>query len=526
MGIRTSIKELIYGKKESSIVYYPAFDSSEELTSHYYRACWYFPAQDNECKAVYLYRKSDVELLDKPEYMGKSNVPTDHIMIKTELLKLRRVAENARVVLLWNNCEDGFVEVLRQKGVIVVNIATNDETAAEYGRYCDLIWRYFKPDKEKKQIIQNSYNLFAKRAVEIKKKNWKTGCVFGTGPSLETAKEFDFTNCVSVVCNSIVQNKDLLAHINPQFVTAGDVVSHLGVSLYAEVFRRDLVEYLKNSEAYYLTTAPFGYLLLEQCPEIAHKVILVEQQTDEQNFDLTQLFCLPKLDSTFNIHMLPIIHTFCDNILILGCDGKSKTRNNEDFWAHAQEAQYFDLVDTGHKCHPTFDINRKKNTYDRYQDSVIHSVVEGQKRHGKRYYTLQQSYIDALEDKRLPDELRKKFNDRGQLILSEIFDESSQNNAEKEILKENIKITRNGNEVLVAGWVLTKNACMIEIYVDNKFSGYAVRGLKRPDIYKKFPEYGQQFGGIYYSISCADPMEITWKIVENGEVLEESTQRI
>ena len=227
-------------------------------------------------------------------------------------------------------------------------------------------------------------------------------------------------------------------------------------------------------------------------------MILVEQQTDEQNFDLTQLFCLPKLDSTFNIHMLPIIHTFCDNILILGCDGKSKTRNNEDFWAHAQEAQYFDLVDTGHKCHPTFDINRKKNTYDRYQDSVIHSVVEGQKRHGKRYYTLQQSYIDALEDKRLPDELRKNFNEQGQLILSEIFEDISEAKTEKEILKENISITRNENEVLVSGWVLAKNTCMIEIYVDNKFSGYAVRNLKRPDIYKKFPEYGQMFGGIYY----------------------------
>lgn len=526
MGIRTKLKELIYGKKESSIVYYPIFDSSEELTSHYYRACWYFPAQDNECKAVYLYRSADVELHDRPEYMGKSNVSTKHIMIKTETSKLKRAAENARVVLLWKKCDEGFVDVLKQKGVVVVNVATDDEEAAEYGRYCDLIWRYFKSDKEKKQIIQNSYNLFAKRAIEIKKNNWKTGCVFGTGPSLETAKEFDFSNCVSVVCNSIVQNKDLLAHIKPQFVTAGDVVSHLGVSLYAEVFRKDLVGYLKSSEAYYLTTAPFGYLLLEQCSEIAHKVILVEQQTDEQNFDLTQLFCLPKLDSTFNIHMLPIIHTFCDNIFILGCDGKSKTRSNEDFWAHAQEAQYFDLVDTGHKCHPTFAINRKKNTYNRYQDSVIHSVVEGQKRHGKRYYTLQQSYIDALEDKRLPDELRKKFNDAGQLILSAIFDDVKQDKAEEEILKDNVKITRDGDTVSISGWVLAKNSCMIEVYINNEFSGYAVKNLKRTDIQKKYPEYGQLFGGIYYYINSADPVEVTWKIVENGEVIKESGQRI
>ncbi len=522
MGIKKKLKELVYGKKESSIVYYPVFDSSEELTSHYYRACWYLPSQNNECTAVYLYTEKNVNLNNRPEYMGSSNVSTEHIMIKTETSKLKKKAENARVVLLWKACDESFVDVLKQRGVTVINVDTNDETAAEYGRYCDLIWRYFKSDKEKKQIIQKSYNLFVKRAIEIKKNNWKSGCVFGTGPSLETAKEFDFSNCVSVVCNSIVQNKELLAHIKPQFVTAGDVVSHLGVSLYAEVFRKDLIEYLKNSEAYYLTTAPFGYLLLEQCPEIADKIILVEQQMDEQNFDLTQIFCLPKLDSTFNIHMLPIIHTFCDNIFILGCDGKSKTRSNEDFWAHAQEAQYFDLVNTGHQCHPTFDINRKKNTYSRYQDSVIHSVVEGESRHGKRYYTLQQSYIDALENKKLPDELRKKYNDARQLILSEIFNDNEQYEPEEEILKDNIKVTVDENGQLVLGWVLTKKPCMIEVYADNQFSGYAVKNIKRPDILKKYPEYNQMFSGIYYYINSDASVNVTWKIVENGEVIKES----
>ena len=55
MGIKAKLKEFVYGKKEADIVYYPAFDSSEELTNHYYRACWYFPAQNNECTAVYFY---------------------------------------------------------------------------------------------------------------------------------------------------------------------------------------------------------------------------------------------------------------------------------------------------------------------------------------------------------------------------------------------------------------------------------------------------------------------------------------
>lgn len=411
-------------KRESKIVYYPEFDSAEELTSHYYRACWYFPAENNHCEGVFLYKKEDILLKKQPEYMGSSNVSKEHIKIKTGIPELKEDVETAKVVLLWRKCDEDFVRSLKEKGIIVVNVATNDEDAIEYGQYCGLIWRYFKTNEEKKEIIKKSYDKFVKIANQIKKKGWKTGCVFGTGPSLETAKEFDFSDCVTVVCNSIVQNRELLSHINPQFITAGDVVSHLGVSLYAEVFRKDLTAYLKESDAFYVTTATFGYLLLEQCAEISHKIILVEQILDEQNYDLTQLFGLPKLDSTFNIHMLPVIHTFCDTIFILGCDGKSATRSNEDFWAHAQKAQYLDLVDTGHQCHPTFDINRKKNTYNRYQNSVLHSIVNGETKHGKRYFTLQQSYIEALKDKKLPNELRKKYNESGQLILSQIDDDS------------------------------------------------------------------------------------------------------
>lgn len=520
MDIKRKLKELLNSQKESKIVYYPEFDTEDDLANHYYRACWYFPAENNHCKEVSLYAKKGISLRNKPEYMGSSNVSTQHIKIKTHVFELKKDAKTAKVVLLWKKCNEDFVNDLRQKGTIVVNVDTNDENAIEYGRYCDLIWRYFKTEEEKKEIIQDSYNRFVSYAEKIKESGWKTGCVFGTGPSLETAREFDFSNCVSVVCNSIVQNRELLSHINPKFVTAGDVVSHLGVSLYAEVFRKDLLAYLKDSEAYYLTTAPFGYILLEQCPEISQKIILVEQITEEQNFDLTQLFGLPRLDSTFNIHMLPIIHTFCDNIFILGCDGKSKTRSNEDFWAHAQQAQYFDLVETGHKCHPTFDNNRKKSTYNRYQDSVIHSVINGEKKHGKRYYTLQQSYIDALEDKRLPDELRKKFNASGQLILSEIFDGVDKVERPEEII-EHIKVERKEGKILLSGWVLSKNPCMVEVYVNGECSGYAVKNVKRPDIEKKYDSYENPFPGVYYYINSVERVNVEWRVVSGREILKQ-----
>lgn len=406
-------------EKKEQVVYYPIFDDSEELTSHYYRACWYLPRQKNSLRNVFLF-SDQCKLLPKPEYMGNSNLSTSHVIITDATGEYERILRETKVILVWKTLSDAERGELELSGAKVVNIATEDDDAKEYGRYCSIIWQYFKTKEEKKEILKQSYEKFCTISDHIKRKKWHVGCVFGTGPSLESSYEFDFSNCLCVVCNSIVQDKEMLKHIAPTFITAGDVVSHLGVSLYAEKFRCDLVEYLQNSEAYFLTTASFGYILLEQCPEIEHKIMLAEQLLDEQNYNLLECFALPRLDSTLNIHMLPIVNTFCDRIYINGCDGKCPDTDNEDFWAHSPKAQYTQLVETGHKCHPSFDRNRKKKTYSRYQDSTAASIEIGEKQHGKVYYTLKQSYIAALEKKKITIGKEGKYNARGQLLLSQL----------------------------------------------------------------------------------------------------------
>lgn len=407
--------------KKEQIIYYPVFDNKMELTSHYYRACWYFPKEANHLEKVYLFAE-DVNLNERPAYMGTSNTDTSHIHITNRLDQYADELKDSKVILIWKAVSPNELEQLRSGGAIVLDVQTLNPEAVEYGKYCGVIWKYFLTKDEKAKIIENSSNIFKKVAEDIKQSGRKTGCVFGTGPSLECAYEFNFDNCVSVVCNSIVQNRDLLNHIRPKFITAGDVVSHLGVSLYAEVFRKDLVSVLQEYDMYYFTTATFGYLLMEQCSEIKERIILAEQLLDEQNYDLCENFALPKLDSTFNIHMLPIIHSLSDNIYILGCDGKSKERSNEDFWAHAEKAQYRSLVATGHECHPTFDINRQKSTYTRYLHSVQLSVDMGINLYHKHYYTLKKSNIDALEDKMISEDMIREYDKDGRIKVEALVD--------------------------------------------------------------------------------------------------------
>lgn len=416
--IMQDIGNVVKEKKEQ-VIYYPVFDNGQELTSHYHRACWYLPKEDNSLESVYLYARG-CSLSEKPDYMGSSNVSVGHIVIKEKVDDYKDALEKSKVILVWKNILDEERLELELMGGTLIDVDTENDEAKEYGRYCSLIWQFFKTKEEKKNIIDESYARFCDVADRIKKKNIHIGCVFGTGPSLEKSYEYDFSDCLCVVCNSIVQNRKLLDHIKPLFVTAGDVVSHLGVSLYAEEFRKDLIDYIVDSKAYFLTTAAFGYILIEQCPVIKNKIILIEQRLDSQNYNLLEQFALPKLDSTLNIHMLPVIHTFCDKIYINGCDGKRPDVDNEDFWAHAETAQYLKLVETGHRCHPTFDRNRQKSTYARYQDSTLMSIQCGEKEHGKTYYTLEQSYIAALKDKKLVHDGLDQYNSKGQLLIARL----------------------------------------------------------------------------------------------------------
>ncbi|MCR5799063.1 MAG: hypothetical protein K6G69_03215 [Lachnospiraceae bacterium] len=345
--------------------------------------------------------KKDCNLKDCIDYMGRKTTSTSHICIKEHNDDYERELNESYVILWWKNFDENIAKKWVMEGHQVVNVDTNDEDAIEYGKYCGLIWRYFKTSQEKQQIIYENHVRFKEIAKDIKNAYGDISCVFGTGPSIESSWDYDFSKCVCVVCNSIVKNRELLDYIQPCFVTAGDVVSHLGVSKYAEVFRDDLFDYLNNSKAYFMTTATFGYLLLEHYPYMKNKIMIAEQGIDVQNFDLCNTYLLPRLDSVLNVLMLPIANTFGKTIIINGCDGKIPNKNNEDFWAHSESAQYLELVNTGHKCHPTFDINRQKKTYSRYNESVRLSMDMGENEYGKKYYTILPSFVEALKGREI-----------------------------------------------------------------------------------------------------------------------------
>jgi len=338
-----------HASRPGSVCYFPPFRDHQELTSHYHRARWYLPEVDGTCQQVTLPTAAALQPGPPPAEFCSDAGTGEHIDVAAmRIAGALRAAWRSRLVLVWKKSAVARLLLgLRRFGFPVVDVQTDDPEAVEYGAYCSLLWKHLTPGKQRFALRQENQRRFAEIAERLRRTEYDRACVFGTGPTLEQARELDFSGCLTIACNSIVQNPELLEHLDPRFIAAGDVVSHFGVSAYAGQFRADLACTLQRRDCWFVATDSFGYLLTLNHPEIAERTILVPQTCDGPNYDLVADFAAPKLDSVLNILMLPLAATFCDAIYLLGCDGKIPKRDNEDFWAHARGAQYHDLVDTG-----------------------------------------------------------------------------------------------------------------------------------------------------------------------------------
>lgn len=406
----------MFNKLVPEVIYYPQFKSDKDLTNHYYRARWYITPQNN--KKIFFSTYSNVKKTSvAPPYFMK-NYPNngDSIVInKNKILFLLYLMLSPNI-LIWK--EEPRSKWSRRFFILfwsmfkrhITNIETESKVSKEWSSYCGFSWRKLLTNKERKELIDES----KEKLISIHNSNLKyeTAAVFGTGPSLETASEYDFTDTLCIACNSIVQNEKLLESLDPLFITAGDVVSHFGISRYAEVFRNDLLNVLKTRNCFFVTTSTFGYLFYYHYPEVRNKIILISQGKGGGNCNLLEDFRLPELDSTMNIHMIPLATTFCDKVYITGCDGKNPDQSkNEDFWAHSSGSQYHELVNTGHISHPRFSSHRKVSTYSRYIASLSESFSNGAI-NGKTFYYFGNTFIPILQSIKIDLAPGQNFSNR------------------------------------------------------------------------------------------------------------------
>ena len=272
------------------------------------------------------------------------------------------------------------------------------------------------------------------RLSELSKKNYQAllnevaGCergyVFGTGPSLEQAMEFDYHGGFRVVCNSIVKNKALLRHIKPQLLVFADAAFFFSPCHYAVEFRRMMLETVEEFQCYIMIPHHDVPLLLAHHPQLENRIIgmpmpgvwdmslgelvrlalfnpnkapwltKIPGHREEYNFPTLDKFYVRVSPSVMTSLMIPVVSSVCQEIYIIGADGRKPDENY--FWTHSSPSQFGDLMQTVFDTHPSF--FRDVLYTDHYEEHCRYfkEVVRYGESLGKRYYSLAPSYVPVL----------------------------------------------------------------------------------------------------------------------------------
>lgn len=230
--------------------------------------------------------------------------------------------------------------------------------------------------------------------------------VFGTGPSLGLAAERDWSDGLRIVCNTIVRDPELWAHIQPHLIVAGDGIYHFGFTEFARAFRHDLKARLESSDALFLYPAQFDVIVRRELGHLPQQLvpIAIGQHTAIHHTTLTH-FELPALGNVLNLLLLPIGSLMAKRVGLWGFDGRAPA--DKLFWSNSAKQSYTELLPTLQAAHPAFfDHNVPKHDPEKYLRSVHGDVLENCLRDaeaaGWRYEMLHPTWTPTLAQRRAP----------------------------------------------------------------------------------------------------------------------------
>jgi hypothetical protein len=183
----------------------------------------------------------------------------------------------------------------------------------------------------------------------------KPAYIFGTGPSLQLARERSFTDGVTVVCNTIVRDPELWHHLAPAFLTAGDAIYHFGHTPHARAFRADALRRLQESDGRTLFVYPnmFDVIVRSEFKDVEPLLVPVPwgNHTD-LTVDLTKTFGMPRLQNVLNNLLLPVGCTLSTDVRLWGFDGRAPS--DSGFWGNSDRHAYPELMQSIRDAHPAF----------------------------------------------------------------------------------------------------------------------------------------------------------------------------
>lgn len=382
------------------IVYYPEVNDREVLADIANRAAWYFPSS----------RLSDPEVVIpvQDNLLGVNicnlNPPKaqERYLDNDEAIKLVAGKElrlsQADAIMLWDSKCLYLPKVLAQlQKVFVVDPLFYSYTESESHRQV-----FYRTLSHSKRTEMRSLSISNYEALMRKVGHREKAFVFGTGPSISKAAEFDFSQGFNVICNSIVKNRPLLSHIGPHLLVFGDPVFHLSPCKYSAEFRRFMLETVRAFDCFVMLPEYNVPLYLAYFPELERRIIGMPDDKGAFNFPTPQNFRVRNAGSVMTLFMLPVASSVANEIYVIGADGRQ--RGETYFWKHSQSTQFGDLMETALATHPSFFRDRKYDEYYEAHCKTMEELICYGESLGKKYFSLTDSAVPALAKRHAPQE--------------------------------------------------------------------------------------------------------------------------
>ena len=385
-----------------NVLFYPVFVDNTRLTDHFYRLHWYlFPFKDRITQITLLHTLNDVSVASVPSYLASNLAQITNRFLEVQLVKVRNtlcvkdLAENADFIFLWStdpNQPDQIPEgdlspFLKRKKVIRIDHENEQFAGSFYLKFAESFTDdIYESRRHSKEVFKRI----------VKRCSKSVGYIFGTGPGLSCANQHDFSDGVSIACNSMVRNHALLERLNPPLFVVGDPIFHAGPSSYAAEFRSELISALDKYDADLIVPMRDYHIYCTHLPErFKDRIAALPFKSGKMpNLDLEKSFHVTTTSNILTLFLIPLATTLFNEVRIFGCDGRPAEENTY-FWKHDTASQLNEQMTKIQEAHPAFFAIDYDDYYFTHCQTLEKWLAKAEE-HGKSFFNMSPTYIPAL----------------------------------------------------------------------------------------------------------------------------------